>query len=370
MNRPWARPLAFTALCSLALVSCKERNPPPAPPPGLSAPAGSAAPKAACASGGGTLADASLSAVFPRTVGGYCVDPNGETRMFGEGSPKGIDAVCTEAFNGDCELYKSFGLKSVTTFRYVDGAGGNGSVEVIVSRMGSPDGAYGMFTKRVVSDNDPAADKFPRDMKLPGASAQGTGTANLCKGQLFVELTYTNDTESPKQVAESSARILSVLAREVAAKLPGAPTLPASAAALPEDKRLPLGIVYEPKNAFELTGAIAGATGFYKDGDRRYRVLSITRADADQAKDALQTIGKRKGAAKENNLGEGAYRLLTEGSDEPRTEWIVARSGKQLFGVGDEPLVLKAEMSAAERDKVGLTRDQKLALLKGLLQAK
>jgi len=227
-----------------------------------------------------------------------------------------------------------------------------------------------MFTKRVVSDNDPAADKFPRDMKLPGASAQGTGTANLCKGQLFVELTYTNDTESPKQVAESSARILSVLAREVAAKLPGAPTLPASAAALPEDKRLPLGIVYEPKNAFELTGAIAGATGFYKDGDRRYRVLSITRADADQAKDALQTIGKRKGAAKENNLGEGAYRLLTEGSDEPRTEWIVARSGKQLFGVGDEPLVLKAEMSAAERDKVGLTRDQKLALLKGLLQAK
>jgi len=363
-------PFLLAALSTLALASCKDRpEDHRAPPPGAPPASASAAPKA-CASGGGTLTDAAIAPAFPRAVAGYCIDPNGETRMFGEGAPKGLDAVCTEAFNGDCELYKSFGLKNVTTFRYVDGAGGNGSVEVIVSRMTSPDGAYGMFTKRVVSDNDPAAEKFPRDMKLPGASAQGTGTAYLWKGPLFVELTYTNDTESPKQVADSSNKVLKILSAEVAPKLPGTGTWPPSVAALPEDKRLPLGVTYEPKDAFELKGAIAGATGFYKDGDKRYRIVSITRNDADQAKDALQTIGKRTGATKEANLGEGAFRMLTEGKDEPRTEWIVARSGKQLFGVGDEPLVLKAEMAAADRDKVSLSREQKLALLKGLLQVK
>ncbi|MBI5537207.1 MAG: hypothetical protein HY898_31085 [Deltaproteobacteria bacterium] len=348
-------------------MGCKDkpeerRAPPPNPPPSASAAS------KACANGGGSLKDPAVAAIFPRSSGGYCLDPNGEVRSFGEGSPKPLDAVCTEAFDGACDQYKSFGLRSVTQFHYVDGAGSSGSVEVVLSKFATPDGAYGMFTSRVVGDNDPAADKFPRDMKLPGASAQGTGTVYLWKGQLFVELTYTNETETPKQLAETSSKVLTVLSGEIAPKLPGVPSLPVSAAALPADRRLPLGMLYEPKDAFEVSGAGGGAYGFYKDGEKRYRVLSITRNDADQAKDVFQSIAKRKGATKEKEpIGDGVLRVMTGDKDSPRVEWVVARSGKQILGVGDETLVLKSDASAADHDKVCLSKEQKLALVKTLL---
>ena len=358
--------LLAAALSAFSLFGCKdkpeERSAPPPP-----VPSASAASKV-CANGGGTLRDPAVAATFPRATSDYCVDPNGETRVFGEGSAKPLDAVCTEAFDGACDQYKSFGLKSVTQFHYVDGKGSSGSVEVVLSKFGTPDGAYGMFTSRVVGDNDPAADKFPRDMKLPGAGAQGTGTVYLWKGQLFVELTYTNETETPKQLADTSFKLLAALAADVAAKLPGAPSLPTSAAALPADHRLALGVLYEPKDAFEVSGAGAGAYGFYKDGDKRYRVVSITRNDADQAKDVFQSIAKRKGATREKEaIGDGALRLMAGEKDSARVEWIVARSGKQIFGVGDESLAVKSEMPAADHDKICLTREQKQALVKSML---
>lgn len=363
---PW-HAAAVAALCVLSLPGCKDKpEQRAAPPPGLS-PSASAASRS-CDQGANPIADAATAAIFPRTLAGYCVDPMGEYRTFGEGSAKPLDAVCTEAFNGACEQYKSFGLKSVTEFHYAAANGSPAAVQVVLSKFSTADGAYGMFTSRVVGDNDPSADKFPRDMKLPGAAALGTGTAYLWRGQLFVELTYTNETETPKQVADSSAKVLSALAAAIAPKLPGPPELPGSAAALPQDKRLPLGIAYEPKDTFETPGAGAGAIGYYKDGDKRYRVLAMARADADQAKDALQSIVKRTGATREKEaVGEAAFRLMIGDKDDPRAEWIVARSGKQVLGIGDEPLALKSSMSSADRDKVSLTREQKHAALKALL---
>lgn len=350
------------AACSKDQPEPRRSQPPPQPPPSASASA------KACATGGGVIQDAPTALLFPRVSGQYCIDPNGETRVFGEGGKKPLEAVCTEAFDGECEVYRGYGLRTVSTFHYVDGAGTAGSVEVVLSRFATAEGAYGMFTKRVVGDGDPAEEKRPRDLKLPGAAALGTGSAYLWKGMLLVELTYTNETESPKQLAESSDKILKPLATEVASKLPGPPSLPASAAALPAENRVPLGILFEPKDAFEVGGAGAGAHGFYRDGDKRYRVLAIARNDPEQAKDVLGSIAQRKGATKEKDFAEGGVRLMVgETKDAPRTEWILARTGKQLLGIGDEPLVVKAEMTSAERDRVCLSREQKTARLKALL---
>jgi hypothetical protein len=341
----------------------EDRRGPPPPPPSAQAPA------RACAAGGGSVADPALATAFPKTSSGYCVDPNGETRSFGEGAKKPLDAVCTEAFDGECEVYKSFGLRMVTTFRYVDGGGTPGSVDVVVSRFATREGAYGMFTKRVVGDGDPAQDRAPRDLGVAGASALGTGSAYLWKGQLFVELTYANETETPQQFAVSSGRLLEALAKEVAPKLPGAPELPPSAAALPAANRVPLGILFEPKDAFGVSGGGAGAYGFYKQGDKRWRVLAIARDDAEQAKDVLGSLARRKGASKEKEAGEGGVRLAVgEGSEGPKAEWIAARAGRNVFGVGDETLSLRNDMGAADRDKVSLTRSEKAARLKALLQ--
>src|SRR6266511_856370 len=102
-----------------------------APPP-----VESASKPGVCAAGGGQIADPAVAALFPRQAAGYCLDPNGETRVFGEGGKLSMDAICTEAFDGECEVYKGFGLKRVVQLRYVDGAGSPGSVEVYLSQFG------------------------------------------------------------------------------------------------------------------------------------------------------------------------------------------------------------------------------------------
>ena len=110
----------------------------------------------------------------------------------------------------------------------------------------------------------------------------------------------------------------------------------------------------------------AGAVGFYKAGDKRWRVLSVVRDDVDQAKDVLKTLGKIRGATEEKGIGEGAARFMLGGKDSPKVEWVVARVGKALVGVGDEEYLLTPQTSQAERDKLCLSRDEKLARVKAL----
>src|SRR5689334_10218217 len=93
-----------------------------APPPIASSKPG------VCNSGGGNVADATSASYFPRVASGYCIDPNGETRSYGEAAKGTLETVCTELLDGECEVYKGFGLKRVVTLRYVDGAGSPATV--------------------------------------------------------------------------------------------------------------------------------------------------------------------------------------------------------------------------------------------------
>src|SRR5207247_576213 len=95
------------ALACAAIAACKDNastSQGSAPPPIESAPK-----PGACAGGGGQITDPASALFFPRQAAGYCLDPNGETRVFGEGGKLSMDAICTEAFDGECEGYKSFG---------------------------------------------------------------------------------------------------------------------------------------------------------------------------------------------------------------------------------------------------------------------
>jgi len=340
-----------------------ERRGPPPPEVAVPTPGG-------CAQGGGTISDAVTAAFFPRTLADYCIDPLGETRTYGSAASREIDAICIEAFNGDCEMYKSFGLERVVILRYVDGSGSPGAIDVVVSKYGSAEGAFGMFTKRVISDGDPAREDAPKSMSVDGVGALGAGTAYLWKGQVVVELTYTNDQQTPQQVEAAGAKLLTELAKTVAGKLPAPATLPAAAARLPNDHRIPLGIRFEPKDAFGVQGGGAGAFGYYRQGAKRFRILSVAREDADQAKDVLTALAKREGAARIKDLGDGGVRLMVGEPDDARAEWVIARSGSQIFGVGDETAVLKPGMSVADHDEVSLTKDEKTERLRALLSAK
>jgi hypothetical protein len=196
-------PDACGLVAFLTLVECTKNKPedrgaPPPPPSAVAKPG-------ACAGGGGEVGDPTSATIFPRVEGGYCTDPQGETRTFGDQGKLDLRAVCETAVDGECEVYLSFGLKRFVALRYVDGAGGAGSVEVYLSRFEGKPGAYGMFTKRVIADADPAGTSAPRPLDAGAAGAMGTGRAYVWKDAYVAELQYNNEEESPEALTASSA---------------------------------------------------------------------------------------------------------------------------------------------------------------------
>lgn len=356
-------PLAF-CLVLAPVLGCSKKEVPAeqgsAPPPIASSKPG------VCNSGGGTVSDALSAAYFPRQAAGFCIDPNGETRTYGEAAKGTLETVCTELLDGECEVYKAYGLKRVVTLRYVDGAGSPGTVNVLASRFATAEGAYGFFTKRVVADGDPA-DGGPKELTAGGKGALGTGIAYVWRGDMVAELSYANELETPDQIKATSAKVLPDLAKQLGDKLPGDVNPLPAVRLLPQERLLPMGISYSHRDALGLAGLGAGAIGYYQDGTARYRVVGLARADEDEAKDVLGTLKKLPGAKVQKDLGFDAVAFSTrEAEGAPQVEWLAGRAGGNVIIVGDEPLQLKAGDAAAAR----YPADKKLALLKSALGSK
>ncbi len=319
-----------------------------------------------CAGGGGKVTDSVSAGYFPRSVGDYCIDPNAEIRAYGENAPGTVDKVCTELFDGECEVYKGFGLKRVVTLRYVDGKGSPGSVNVNLSRFESKEGAYAFFTQRVVADADPAT-TAPAKLEAGGAGALGTGISYVWRGDHVAELSYTNDNESPDQLRASSARALPVISKAIGEKMPGDTAPPAAVRELPEPDRVPMGTSYAAKDALGISGLGPGAIGFYKSGNKRWRVLIAVRPDEDSAKDVVKTLKKIEGAKSLKGVPlTDPLAFSLAGESGPKLEWVVARRGSTIVGVGDEPHVLSGDVAPAEASKLKLTQDEKLEHVKKL----
>ncbi|MCC6645374.1 MAG: hypothetical protein IT374_07385 [Polyangiaceae bacterium] len=339
-----------------------------APPP----PAATASAKAGgCASGGGEVKDSVAAAFFPRALAGYCVNPDGETQAFGEKAPKPIDGICS-LFDGGCELYRAHQVKRTVRVDYVDGGPSGATVTVDLSQFASADHAYAMFTKRVTSDEDPTRPDMPKRADIGAPAAMGTGSLYAWKGAYLVELSYVSTGESgdEKKLRESAERVLPGIAKGIVDKLPGPAAPPAAVAKLPAPGLLPLGVVYSLDKALGEAGTGPAAFGFYREGDKRYRVMVISKDDAAQAKDVQKTLMKKKGTTEEKALGEAAARLMVqEGEGAPKAEWIVARAGKLVVGVGDEAFALSAGATPAETAKTSLPKDEKITKVRALLDA-
>lgn len=355
--------IALLALTSLA-GGCKEEEPRRAPPP----PAPSAKP-AACAGGGGTLADAQSAPFLPRVSGGFCLDPNGGDKAFGEGAPLPLDQIC-DLFDGECEIYKGYNVRRVLEARYVDGAGSAATIDVHLSKFGTTESAYAMFTKRVVGDGDPADEATPRPTEGGGVSALGVGNAYLWRGLYLAEITYNDASAAESAVRAASDRALPPLVKEMGSKLPGETAPPPAVGALPKEGLLPLGVRYITKDVLGVDGVGAGAFGYYREGDKRFRMAAIVRGDVDQAKDVLATLAKQPGATKEKGIGDGGVRFMhkdAKDGDGIAVEWLFARAGKAVLGIGDEVRVLRSGMTADDVAKVSLPKDAKAERLKKAL---
>ena len=315
----------------------------------------------ACADGGGQVGDAISASFFPRTVAGYCIDPQGETRTYGDKGKLDMDAVCTTAFDGECAVYAQFGLSRLVALRFVDGGGGAGTVEVYLSRFGGEAGAYGMFTKRVVADSDPTEPTTPKPLEAGAAGALGTGRAYVWKGAYLAELQYNNEEETPAALATSSARILAAVAKDIGVRLPGGSQKPAAAERLPKDHLVPNGVQFYPKDAPGL-GSSPAAVGFYKDAAKRYRMIAVVQEDQASAKETLKAVRARPGWLPIPALGEEAVVVTLPGP--AKSEFVVARQGKEVLGVSDEDFAQKPSEAEAGASSNRLSKDEKVALLK------
>lgn len=355
--------LALAAI--LASSSCRKKEVPvergDTPPPVESIQPGR------CAQGGGTVADPASAAFFPRKVSDYCIDPNSETRAYGKNAPGTLDQVCTELFDGECEVYRMFGLERVVTVRYADGKGTTSSVNVVLSRFESVRGAYGFYTKRVVADADPV-DTKTKPLAVGGVGALASTIAYVWRGLYVAELSYVNDSESPDALRQSAAAILPELAKSIGDAVTGDTQLPDTASLLPSTDRIPMGIVYEPRDVLGIQGVGPGAYGFYAADGRRYRLAILERSDEASAQDVMKTLKKIPGAS-ESKAGLSVISLPWHGSSEAtKTEWLFARQGKVIVGIGDEELVL-AQLTPAQAKSKCLPREQKLERLKAVLES-
>jgi hypothetical protein len=340
-----------------------------APPP--SAPAPSSGSQAICAGGGGQDNDPISAPLVPRIVGGFCLDPQSEPKTYGDQGKLTMDEVCTTAFDGECEVYKRFGLDRVVVLRYVDGSGAPSSVEVNLSRFKTVDGAYGMFTKRVVADGDPARASV-RPLAAGAAAAMSSSNGYVWRGAYLVELTFV--TEDPKMTPEGMARenerSTGAIAQAIGRLLPAAPSLPPSARWLPVASRVPLGIAYHPHDLPALTGIGPAAVGYYKDGDKRWRDLAVASSDPEAAKETFRAFRLKPGSSPVKGLGDEAVHLfLQEAADRPKAEYVVARKGAVVASVGDEELVLDPNTPAEKLAALKLTKDEKIQKLAAWLAA-
>lgn len=370
-----SRSALLLGLLALSITTGCDKSEKPAPdqgakPKGAPPPPEASAKPGACKDGGGQIGDGAAAALFPRASGGYCINPEGQVGLFGDKAPKPIDGICA-IFDGGCEAYLKRQAKRVVNVDYVDGGGGQGTVTATLSQFATPEHAFSMFALRVTNDEDPTRADMPKKVDAGSAAAMGTGTLYAWKGAHLLELSYVNTEESGNEPAlkASAEKVLPQLGKAIAEKLP-AGAQPPGLAELPTGNLIPLGQTYVLANALGAEGTGPAAIGHYKQGDKRYRVLAIAKADADQAKDVLKSFSKKKGATEEKGVGEGAYRLMVQDGDGPKAEWVVARKGAVLLGIGDETFALKAGESAAEHDKVCLSRDDKIKELKAALDRK
>ena len=362
--------MVFAALGFALLAACSKNDPPQkdqsprgAPPP----PAESAGKPGACQAGGGEVKDPVSAPFFPKKTGAFCVNPEGETQAYGEKAPGPIEGIC-KMFDGGCELYRTHQVKRTVSLDYVDGGGSGATVNAILSQFATSDHAYAMFTHRVTSGEDPTRPDMPKKAELGAPGAMGTGSLYAAKGPYLLELSYVNSEESgdEKKLKASAEKHLPGIARGILEKLPGSAAPPPAVALLPAEHLVPMGVSFTMAKALGVDGTGNGAHGFYKDGDRRYRVLALLKDDPEQAKDVLKSFGKIKGAQEEKNLGEAAFKvMLQEQSDDPKGEWIVARKGKLVVGVGDDHFALRG----GDASRVSLPKDEKIKRLKSILDA-
>ena len=345
---PWVLAAATFVCCKPSTEVAAHREPPPP----------EAKPNRSSCDGAPKVNDPSNVAALPPKAGQFCLDPSGSDHGYGDGAKAPLEPGICDLFDGECAIYLKLGVRRVNEARYVDGAGTSGTIDVKLSTFGSPEQALAKFTKRTLSAGDPAHPDTPPPIEAGAMATLGIGNAYVWRGTTLAELTVNDGDLSVTELQKKANELLPPLAKELGDKLSGDTSLPKAAKYLPEAERLPIGIKYELPHVLA-TGAGPGAVGFYRAGEKRWRVVVVAGPDEEHAHESLHALAS--GGAPEKKLGDTGFRTVI---GETKSEWLFSRKGALVLGVGDEAYVLRVGMTKEERATLCLTRDEKLAKLK------
>src|SRR5690606_39026268 len=79
--------------------------------------------------------DPELESLFESRLESYCLDPNAPPRTYEHAASTGVDDLCSELAEEQCRSLKQFGLRRLTTLRYIRDDGSPAAVNVVLSRF-------------------------------------------------------------------------------------------------------------------------------------------------------------------------------------------------------------------------------------------
>jgi len=264
-------------------------------------------------------------------VAGHCVDPRIDVRSYGVGAKAPLDSVCTELFNGECELYKTYGLEAVRTFEYAPSVGTDHAVSVVVSEFRTGQGAFGFLTRRILAGGPPES-LTVEPLELQGQGALGLGVAYLRRGKRVVELTYVSTTDTPQEVETKSKQFLPALAQGIALSLGGDQELPSVARRISMPGQLKLGLELPPDGLFGLTGSGPYALAYFGAAADAHRLVAIESADEPSAKDTMRLLSTAGSLHKIK--GSEVVQLRVTEEERPPQDWYFLRRDRLIVGVG------------------------------------
>lgn len=374
-------PVSSLLLAAIALVGCREPQRESAAELGeqraplLTSDTSRGRAQARC-SAPAARADVPELALVPAELAGFCIDHNVELRAVEKQAPRPgfprvttseLDEACQRRLGTLCPSYLEDGLERLVAFRYSGGVGDAGALDVLLSRFASNEGSFASFSDQVLGDADSSTLKV--DALEPAGTAVRLGSVALgWRGPYLVRLGYTNSAEPSAERARTADTlfrgVLAQVARALNERDPGLSTLPRALQSLPVTGRVPFAVRYQTGPVLGVAGVRGGAQGHYRDGKRRWRVLVVARPDPESAEDVIAAFERhRDGYA----LKYGPLPALRFNERRPAGEanldWVIARKGSIVFGVGDDPAALSAEGAAAEEMELKLTHWQKLEKL-------
>lgn len=272
---------------------------------------------------------------LPVKVAGFCMPAGADVRHFTVGQERGLAAICTELFDGECELYRSYGLESVRVGRYQSAQGGRAMVAVTLTEFTRPTGAFGFFQRRALGDGHPSQSPL-RALSVPiGRVFLGSSVAYVWRGRSVVEFTYLDEMATPDAIRAAGQSLLPELARATVGSLTGTSSLPYVAEFLEREPLHPMGVLPLPDGVLGWEGTGDGAIAYASGPEARYKIVLFARPDEAGAKDVLHVVQRALSAPPLTKKTRWVRGRRVRDGFAPES-WIFAREGRVVLGVGPD----------------------------------